>query len=286
VILRLDQRIEKGKAMQTPQFRTLFAATVLALTGSMTSGAAAQVDPALAAAVASPARSPAAVARDSVRHPVEELTFFGIKPTMSVVELWPGSGYWTDILGAYLAPHGHYTIAQPPSGNGEEDQQAQRLSARLTAEKDRLGNVNVTTLGRGHLDIAPPGSADLVVTFRNLHNWMDGGYADEALAAIFKALKPGGILGMEEHRGSNDQPQDPKAKSGYVRQDYAIALAKKAGFVVVASSEMNANPRDTKNWPDGVWTLPPTLAQGDKDRAKYVAVGEADNFVIKFRKPQ
>jgi predicted methyltransferase len=272
--------------MQTLQFRTLFAATVLALTGSMTSGAAAQVDPALAAAVASPARSPAAVARDSVRHPVEELTFFGIKPTMSVVELWPGGGYWTDILGAYLAPHGHYTIAQPPSGDGEEDQQAQRLSARLTAEKDRLGNVNQTTLGRGHFDIAPPGSADLVVTFRNLHNWMDGGYADEALAAIFKALKPGGILGMEEHRGSNDQPQDPKAKSGYVRQDYAIALAKKAGFVVVASSEMNANPRDTKNWPDGVWTLPPTLAQGDKDRAKYVAVGEADNFVIKFRKPQ
>jgi predicted methyltransferase len=286
VILRLDPRIEKGKAMQTPQFRTLFAATVLAFTGSITSGAAAQVDPALAAAVASPARSPAAVARDSVRHPVEELTFFGIKPTMSVVELWPGGGYWTDILGAYLAPHGHYTIAQPPSGNGEEDQQAQRLSARLTAEKDRLGNVNVTTLGRGHFDIAPPGSADLVVTFRNLHNWMDGGYADEALAAIFKALKPGGILGMEEHRGSNDQPQDPKAKSGYVRQDYAIALAKKAGFVVVASSEMNANPRDTKNWPDGVWTLPPSLAQGDKDRAKYVAVGEADNFVIKFRKPQ
>jgi predicted methyltransferase len=286
VILRLDQRIEKGKVMQTPQFRTLFAATVLAFTGSITSGAAAPVDPALAAAVASPARSPAAVARDSVRHPAEELTFFGIKPTMSVVELWPGGGYWTDILGAYLAPHGHYTIAQPPSGNGEEDQQAQRLSARLTAEKDRLGNVNQTTLGRGHFDIAPPGSADLVVTFRNLHNWMDGGYADEALAAIFKALKPGGILGMEEHRGSNDQPQDPKAKSGYVRQDYAIALAKKAGFVVVASSEMNANPRDTKNWPDGVWTLPPSLAQGDKDRAKYVAVGEADNFVIKFRKPQ
>jgi predicted methyltransferase len=286
VILRPDPRIEKGKAMQIPQFRALFAATVLAFTGSVTSGAAASADPALAAAVANPARSPAAVARDSIRHPVEELTFFGIKPTMSVVELWPGGGYWTDILGVYLAPHGTYTIAQPPSGNGEEDQQAQRLNARLAAEKDRFGHVNETTLGRGHFDIAPPGSADLVVTFRNLHNWMDGGYADEALAAIFKALKPGGILGVEEHRGRNDQPQDPKAKSGYVRQDYAIALAKKAGFVVVASSEMNANPRDTKDWPDGVWTLPPSLAEGDKDRAKYVAIGEADNFVIKFRKPQ
>jgi predicted methyltransferase len=286
VILRPDQRIDKGKAMQIPQFRALFAATVLAFAGSVTSGAAATADPALAAAVANSARSPAAVARDSVRHPVEELTFFGIKPTMSVVELWPGGGYWTDILGVYLAPRGTYTIAQPPSGNGDEDKQAERLHARLAAEKDRFGHVNETTLGRGHFDIAPPGSADLVVTFRNLHNWMDGGYADEALAAIFKALKPGGILGMEEHRGRNDQPQDPKAKSGYVRQDYAIALAKKAGFVVVATSEMNANPRDTKDWPDGVWTLPPSLAEGDKDRAKYVAIGEADNFVIKFRKPQ
>jgi predicted methyltransferase len=286
VILRLNQRIEKGKIMQIPQFRALLAATLLALTGSVASGAAASADPALAAAVASPARSPAAVARDSVRHPIEELTFFGIKPTMSVVELWPGGGYWTDILGVYLAPHGHYTIAFPAPGNGEEDGQSQRLRARISAAKDRFGSIHETTLGRGHFDIAPPGSADLVLTFRNLHNWMEGGYADDALAAIFKALKPGGILGMEEHRGRNDRPQDPKAESGYVRQDYAIALAKKAGFEFVASSEMNANPRDTKDWVDGVWTLPPTLAQGDKDRARYVAVGEADNFVIKFRKPR
>ncbi len=286
VILRLDQRIEKGTAMQIPQFRALFTATVLAFAGSVTCGAAPSADPSLAAAVASSARRPAEIARDPVRHPVEELTFFGLKPTMSVVELWPGGGYWTDILGVYLAPHGTYTIALPPSGNVEEDKQAERLNARLAAEKDRVGHVNETALGRDHFDIAPPGSADLVVTFRNLHNWMDGGYADEALAGIFKALKPGGILGMEEHRGRNDQPQDPKARSGYVRQDYAIALAKKAGFVVVATSEINANPRDTKDWPDGVWTLPPSFFEGDKDRAKYAAIGEADNFVIKFRKPQ
>jgi predicted methyltransferase len=285
VILRLDQRIQKGNAMQSIHFRASFAAMLLALAGSAAS-AAASADPALASAVASPTRGPAAVARDSVRHPIEELTFFGISPNLSVVELWPGGGYWTDILGPYLAPHGHYTIALPPGGNSEEDGQAQRLRARIAAQKDRFGAIQETTLGRGHFDIAPPGSADLVLTFRNLHNWMDGGYADEALAAIFKALKPGGILGMEEHRGRNDRPQDPKAQSGCVRQDYAIALAKKAGFQVVASSEMNANPRDTKNWVDGVWTLPPTLSQGDKDRARYVAVGEADNFVIKFRKPQ
>jgi predicted methyltransferase len=156
----------------------------------------------------------------------------------------------------------------------------------MAAQKDRLGTIHQTSLGAAHFDIAPPGSADLVLTFRNLHNWMEGGYADQALAASFKALKPGGILGIEEHRGRDDKPQDPKAKDGYVRQDYTIALAKKAGFVLVGSSEINANPKDTKDWVDGVWTLPPTLSQGDKDRARYVAVGEADNFVLKFQKPK
>ena len=140
-------------------------------------------------------------------------------------------------------------------------------------------------LGPKHVDIAPPGSADLILTFRNLHNWMEGGYADEALAACFKALKPGGILGVEDHRGRTEQQQDPKAQSGYVRMDYAIALAKKAGFELVGSSEMNANPRDTKDYAKGVWTLPPTLTLGDQDRAKYVAIGESDNFVLKFKKP-
>jgi predicted methyltransferase len=272
--------------MHTIRLPAFLAVTLLTLAGAAASTAAGSTDPALASAVASPARSPAAVARDSARHPVEELSFFGIKPTMTVVELWPGGGYWTDILGPYLAAGGHYYIALPVSGNAEEDAGVKRLRARIAAEKDRLGTLHETTLGAGHFDIAPPGSADLVLTFRNLHNWMDDGYAEEALAAAFKALKPGGTLGIEEHRGRDDQPQDPKAKSGYVRQDFTIALAKKAGFVFVAASEVNANPHDTKDWVDGVWTLPPTLSQGDKDRAKYVAIGEADNFVLKFRKPQ
>ena len=255
-----------------------------AVMGSATAAAAAP-DPALVSAVASPARSASAVARDKARHPVEELTFFGLDPKMSVVELWPGGGYWTDILGPYLKDGGHYTIALPAPGNAEEGPSVVRLRARIAGEKDRLGVIHESTLGAGHFEIAPPGSADLIVTFRNFHNWMSDGYAEQALAACFTALKPGGILGIEEHRGSNDVLQDPKAKSGYVRQDYTIALAKKAGFVLVGSSEINANPRDTKDWPDGVWTLPPTLAQGDKDRAKYIAIGEADNFVLKFQKP-
>ena len=248
-------------------------------------GSSAAADAALTAAVASPARPAAAVARDKSRHPVEELTFFGVSPKMNVVELWPGGGYWTDILGPYLAPGGHYTVALPPSG-GEEGSSAARFRARIAAEKDRLGTIHETTLGPGHFEIAPPGSADLVLTFRNLHNWMNDGYAEQALAACFTALKPGGILGIEEHRGRNDVPQDPKGESGYVRQDYAIAMAKKAGFVMVGSSEINANPRDTKDWPKGVWTLPPTLALGEKDRDKYIAIGEGDNFVLKFQKPR
>jgi predicted methyltransferase len=240
----------------------------------------------LTAAVASPARTAAFVARDKARHPVEELSFFGIAPTMTVVELWPGGGYWTEILGSYLAKGGTYYVALPAPGNAEEDKSVERWRSRIAAQKDRMGTIHETTLGAGHFDIAPPGSADLVLTFRNLHNWMDGGYADQAMAASFKALKPGGILGIEEHRGPNDKPQDPKAANGYVRQDYTIALAKKAGFVLVASSEINANPKDTKDWVDGVWTLPPTLSQGEKDKARYLAVGEADNFVLTFRKPK
>ena len=269
--------------MLNPQIRVLLLAG-FAIMGSA-SAAAAAADPALVSAVASPARSASAVARDKARHPVEELTFFGLGPKMSVVELWPGGGYWTDILGPYLKAGGYYTIALPAPGNAEEDTSVVRLRAHIAADKDRFGTIHETTLGAGHFDIAPPGSADLVLTFRNLHNWMNAGYAEQALAACFTALKPGGILGMEAHRGRNDVTQDPKAKNGYVRQDYAIALAKKAGFVLVESSEINANPRDTKDWVGGVWTLPPTLSQGDKDRAKYLAIGEADNFVLKFQKP-
>jgi predicted methyltransferase len=259
--------------------------TIPALTAPAPSLAAA-VDPALAAAIANPARSANFVSRDAARHPADELTFMGIKPSMTVVELWPGGGYWTEILGAYLAPQGHYYLAIESSGDAEEDASTAKLRSRIAAQGDRFGKINETVLGPKQFDIAPAGSADLVLTFRNLHNWMDGGYADQVIAACFKALKPGGILGIEEHRGRNDKPQDPKAKDGYVRQDYTIALMKKAGFKVLASSEVNANPKDTKDWVDGVWTLPPTLSQKDKDREKYLAIGEADNFVMTFQKPR
>ena len=248
--------------------------------------AAQTTDPALTKAVADPARSARFVARDRYRHPAEELTFFGLKPNMTVVEVWPGSGYWTEILGPYLKSSGHLYAAVTAKGESqEEDTTTAKWRARIEQEKDRFGNITITGLGKGHYEVAPPNSADLVVTFRNLHNWDESGYAADAMKGMYAALKPGGILGIEDHRGRDDKPQDAQAKLGYIRQDYTIELAKKAGFEFVGSSEINANPKDTKDYPEGVWTLPPTLTLGEKDREKYLAIGEADNYVLKFRKP-
>jgi predicted methyltransferase len=243
-------------------------------------------DPNLVRDVAGSWRSSIFVARDGARHPVEELTFFGLKPDMTVVEIWPSGGYWTEILAPYLHDHGTFYAAIVPRGLSDRTAKAaDAFQTKLDANKAIYGNVKVSEFGTNSSNIAPPGSADLVVTFRNFHNWVESATADQALAAFYTALKPGGILGIEDHRAPTDKPQDPKAESGYVRQDYTIEAAKKAGFEFVGSSEINANPRDTKDYPEGVWTLPPDLTLGDKDRAKYIAIGEADNFVLKFRKP-
>ncbi len=248
---------------------------------------AAAPDAGLVAAVASPERTPKFAMRDPVRHPVEELTFFGLTPGMTVIELWPGGGYWTEILAPYLRGRGQYVAGLAPIvPNGEENASTQAWRKKVAAQQAFYGAVKTVWFGKDAYDLGPPGSADLIVTFRNLHNWVGDGYADAALAACFKALKPGGILGIEDHRGRTDVAQDPKAENGYLREDYAIALALKAGFRLAGKSEVNANPRDTKDWVDGVWTLPPTLSQGDRDREKYIAIGEADNFVLKFEKPR
>lgn len=239
-----------------------------------------QPDPALAAMIDGPQRSTANKARDHYRHPLEVLTFFGVKADSNVVEIEPGkAGYWAEILAPYLKDRGHYTA----SGDPERD--IAPLKARIVANPELYGKTIITGFTGGDQEIAPPGSADFVLTFRNIHDWMRAGTADAAFGVFYKALKPGGILGLEDHRGQPDQPQDPQAKSGYVRQDYAIALAEKAGFKLSGSSEVNANPKDTKDYPEGVWTLPPTYRLKDQDRNKYSAIGESDRFVLKFAKP-
>jgi predicted methyltransferase len=243
-------------------------------------------DAALERAIAGPQRNPDFVKRDAVRHPLEELEFFGIKPTDTVVEIWPGGGYWTEILAPYLHDRGTYYVAQPAGGAyGDPQRAVAAVEQKLASNPAVYGKVKTVDFNKDHYQLAPAGSVDLVLTFRNYHDWIKSGWSEAALASFFQALKPGGILGIEDHRGRADVPQDPTAQSGYVRQDYMIDMAKKAGFELVASSEMDANPRDTKDYPRGVWTLPPTFALRDQDRAKYQAIGEADNFVLKFAKP-
>jgi predicted methyltransferase len=243
-------------------------------------------EPTLDEVLVAPHRSPEFVARDRYRKPRETLEFLGLKPHLTVVEIWPGGGYWTEILAPYLRPQGTYYTAISPSASSERSARAaERWHQKLTSRPDLYDKVRISEFGMGHTDVAPANSADLVLTFRNVHNWVAAGLADDAFAAFFKALKPGGILGVGDHRAPTDRPQDPQATSGYVREDYVRQLAERAGFEFVESSELLANPKDTKDWPKGVWTLPPTLILGEQDRDKYLAIGEADNFLLKFRKP-
>jgi predicted methyltransferase len=265
-----------------PRFLLLSVAAFAAGCASQSSTTAAtKQDDGLAKAIAGTHRTAAFVARDAARKPQAVLEFSGIKPTMTVVEINPGGGYWTEILAPYMKGQGNYYATVSTNAAAVE-----RWRAKLDANKEVYGEVKSAEFGRGVADIVPAGSADMVLTFRNVHNWMAAGMVDEAFAAFAKALKPGGILLIEEHRASTATPQDPKAANGYVREDYTIALAEKAGLKFVGKSEVLANPKDTKDYAGGVWTLPPTLRLGDKDREKYVAIGEADNYLLKFEKPK
>jgi predicted methyltransferase len=233
--------------------------------------------------VAGDHRSERDKARDRYRHPVETLAFFGIRDDMTVVEIWPGGGWYTRILAPFLKDRGNlYLAAYEPGVLFRNATNAQR--EEVAAKPELFGKPVFTVLEKGKYDIAPPGSADLVLTFRNLHNWMDAGDADEVFGAMYRALRPGGVLGFVEHR-ANPGAQDPKAKNGYVTEAYTIRLAEKAGFRLVAKSEINANPGDTKDHPKGVWTLPPSYALKDTDREKYAAIGESDRMTLKFVKP-
>lgn len=245
---------------------------------------------AIAKAIAGPHRSPEHRARDRYRHPSETLEFFDVGDSMTVVEVWPGAeGWYTEILAPLLRNHGKLYAAHFSAESKVPffRSSLQRFKAKMAANPEIYDQVILTALEPPeHLEIAPRESADRVLTFRNVHNWMKSGDADPVFQAMFDALKPGGILGVVEHRGIAGQPQDPQALSGYVTEEYVKKLAEKAGFKFLESSEINANPKDTKIHPAGVWTLPPTLKLGARDADKYRAIGESDRMTLKFIKPK
>jgi predicted methyltransferase len=232
-------------------------------------------------------RSDADRERDPYRHPKATLLFFGIRPEMSVLEVWPEPGWYTEILAPLLREKGKYyagVIAAVP-GNAHISQRLGDFRQKLDSRPDLYDRVSVVTFPLDGSDVVPPGTLDMVLTFRNIHNWMERDAAAQAFATMYRALKPGGVLGVTEHRGNPAVPQDPKAKNGYVNEDYAIRLIEAQGFRLVGKSEVNANPKDTKDYEQGVWTLPPTYRLGARDHDKYAAIGESDRFTLKFVKP-
>lgn len=233
-------------------------------------------------------RSDKNIARNKFRHPVETLTFFGIEPDMTVVELWPGMGWYTEVLAPTLKD-GKLVAASFAPKPEEPEHYRNRIykeyEARLQNEP-AFANVQLGMLQPSEkVDIGEPGSADMVVTFRNFHSFVNAGIEDEILAESYKVLKPGGILGVVQHRAPEGADVEETAETGYIPEAYVIERAKAAGFELVEKSEINANPKDTKDHPEGVWTLPPSYRLGDKDRAKYEAIGESDRMTLKFRKP-
>ena len=245
---------------------------------------------ALQQAVQNPARTEANKVRDQYRHPVETLAFFGVTPQSTVVEIAPGAGWYTEILAPLLAKEGKYYAAHFPANSTSEyaTRNLKAFKEKLAAD-DAYSQVVITEFSPlPNQQVAPANSADVVLTFRNLHNWYmqkgEQGMID-AFASFYAALKPGAVLGVVEHRLPEDKKSADWLKSGYFPQSLAVELAQKAGFVLEESSEINANPKDTADHPGGVWALPPTYTNKEQDKAKYQAIGESDRMTLKFRKP-
>ena len=261
----------------------VFAATILLATPGQ-----AVPSNAIRAAVANPARLESEKPRDRYRHPAETLSFFGIKPDQTVIEYSPGGGWYTRILMPLLARSGHYVAVV--STNLQSQDSAKKLVASLPG----AAKATVSAFDPATATLAKPGSADVVLTFRNVHNLLmpeDGGAKDGSVAraffrAAYKALKPGGVLGVVDHRLPESADAAREQTSGYVKRSTVIRLATAAGFKLAGESEINANPKDSADWPNGVWTLPPTLSQKDQDRAKYLAIGESDRMTLRFVKPR
>ena len=258
------------------------AAALIALTPVAVT-AAAQVDPAIAKAIADPRRSETNRARDQFRHPTETLALFDVHPGQTVIEFLPGSGWYTEILAPALKASGHYVAM--PSGAEKGIAQTHEL---LDKNKDWFGaGATIVPFSATEKSTFPARTADRVLTFRNVHNLIMSGdaVAAKAFADFYAALKPGGILGVVDHHLPESADSEQEKKSGYLKRSTIIRLATAAGFKLAGESPVNANPKDTHDWPKGVWTLPPTYMLGDIDRAKYQTIGESDRLTLKFVKP-
>lgn len=245
----------------------------------------------MAAAIDTAWRTDEQKARDAYRHPAQTLAFFGIRPDMTIVELNPGGGWYTNILAPMVKDAGRYIGVEYDPRIWAEDfpSFAERLKTypdTVKADPDKFGaDAHATWILDG--DIAPDGSVDMVLGIRFAHNWIRKGFADQALDKLYRAMKPGATFAVVQHRAREDDPRPPAelAATGYVKQSYMVELMETHGFELVAASEVNANPQDTKDHPSGVWTLPPVLALGDQDKARYLAIGESDRMTLKFAKP-
>lgn len=257
------------------------------LSGCVTTSGRETTAEALSGILAGNQRSAADRARDAFRHPKDTLLFFGIRPDSRVLQTWPESGWYTQIIAPLVREHGEYDAAviAPDPGSRFLTARLARYRQLLASRPDLYDRVKVVTFPLNGGNAVPPGSVSMVLSFRDLHEWMALGDAQQALVTIYRALAPGGVFGVVDNRAPPGVVQDPRAKSGYVSQEYAIRLIEAAGFRLVATSEVNANPKDTKNYPAGVWALPPDYRLGNIHRAQYQAIGESDRFTLKFVKP-
>jgi predicted methyltransferase len=257
------------------------ASAVIAFT-PIAAATAAKADSAITKAIADPRRSEASRARDKYRHPAETLAFFGVKPGQTVIEFVPAGGWYAEIIAPALNGNGRY-VAMP----GASERSHSSARALFDKNKSWFGPVEIVPFSPTEPSTFPAGTADRVLTFRNIHNLIMGGDGDakKAFADFFAALKPGGVLGVVDHRLPENMDSALEKKSGYIKRSTIIRLATAAGFKLAGESKINANPKDTHDWPEGVWTLPPTYRLGDVDKAKYQAIGESDRLTLKFVKP-
>lgn len=265
------------------RFSRIFTLTALLVSTTATANTA------LEQAVNNPSRTAEFTQRDKYRNPAATLAFFEVTPQSTVVEISPGAGWYTEILAPLLAAEGLYYAAHFPAAATGFGQRSRTAFMEKLAANPQYSKVQVTEFApTPGMNIAPAGSADVVLTFRNLHNWYMAGGEEAMLTAFghfYTALKPGGVLGIVEHRLPEAKLDSDWSRSGYMPQSLTIKLAEQAGFTFEASSEINANPKDTADHPSGVWTLPPSLRLGEQDREKYLAIGESDRMTLKFRKP-